>query len=1078
LLPAALEAASSTPIALSPDGSAVWVVNPDSDTVAKIDATNGTRVGEFPVGRYPRSVAVSPTHVYVTNQLADTVTRLDADGGNTRSVPLGFGCAPYGVVPSDDGESVFVSCQGTSRIVVLDEELAIRHVIPLPWPEARALATGPVGTLYVTYYITKEPNHAGHVSEVDTEAGTVTRTFAIAPDFETCETLGSGQGIANLLSAVAVVPAGAPAAVAGQLWVGGTLHNALRKGLFQRSRLFADAPGARLFPDLDFQANPPGVPEAARRNVYRAGLHDIARSVLWKIDLATGEVVGKIDIDRGATVAAIAFSDDGRIAYTTDLIFNSFHVFRTERGQGRNPATVFGRVSAFGPGGANPAAACTGRADDLADEDPYVLSPQAQLVPIGGMEPLEAATLTPAATGVEFTVATGRMRGVPDGVGTTPMGVAVASGSGMAWVANYLARNVVAVDAEPGRLRCQGEPTRACGTRLDCPGLGECMPLVRAVVPSTAVDPLAPEILDGKILFTTSARDAAGAEGPIPPFNRLDRGGATEPGEVTSTAREGSSLSCASCHPDFGGNDGRTWDFSQFNSSLRNTMDLRGRASFAPGTCSADSERECTTDADCGPTGSGARCTQDPNFIPPNILPAERERFFNPMGSAHWNGDRDEVEDFEFTFRELLGASDCDGAEEKPETCVGGLVVRRFTTDNVDVRADLGQPNRNLAGRSEEPPASIRLKHLADFVYSLTEFPRNPNLGADGATPSAEAARGRALFNDPVVACGFCHVGPTAANQQFTDKRPNPGYDPTQTPRADLNSPILRHDVGTANVFDTTNPFFVASDGPALLGFTIFQNEQIPLPGNRAPLTEYVTTTLVDAWNTAPYLHDGSAPTLLDVVRPCDSQLDDCLRAGKGRNVDRRHGDTSFLSARQLNDLVAFQLAPHGPIAEAPAVEGVAMDLQKLKVRFASDRTRNKILLRGQARLRRTQVLVPDQEVVTVSIGAPAGERMAILSRTLPPGSLRGKKNGTYLFADRRGVLADGLRKLLVKIKNDRLTLELSAVGMDLSAIEPRAGNPDYTVALEIGDDTIGITREFRANRKGTVVKGAAGGAR
>ena len=903
----------------------------------------------------------------------------------------------------------------------------------------------------------------------------VTRTFAIAPDFETCETLGSGQGIANLLSAVAVIPSGAPAAVAGQLWVGGTLHNALRKGLFQRSGLFAGEPRARLFPDLDFQANPPGAPEAARRNIYRAGLHDIARSVLWKIDLATGEVAGKIDIDRGATVAAIAFSADGRIAYTVDLIFNSLHVFRTERGQGTNPTTAFGRVSAFGPGGASPDVACTGEPTDLADENPYVLSPQAQLVPIGGMEPLDGGTLTPAATGVEFTVSTGQMRGVPDGVGTTPIGLAVAPANGVAWIANYLARNVVAVDADPGRFRCQGDPTRACGTRLDCPGLGECVPLVRAVVPSTAIDPLPPEILDGKILFTTSARDAAGAEGPIPPFNRLDRAGGTGPGEVTSTAREGSSLSCTSCHPDFGGNDGRTWDFSQFNSSLRNTMDLRGRASFAPGTCSTDPGLDCTTDAECGPTGSGARCKQDPNFIPPNILPTERQRFFNPMGSAHWNGDRDEVEDFEFTFRELLGASDCDGAEEKPETCVGGLVVRRFTSDNVDVRADLGQPNRNVAGLTAEPPASIRLKHLADFVYSLTEFPRNPNLGADGTTPSAAAAAGRALFSDPVVGCGFCHVGPSAANQQFTDKRPNAGYDPTQTPRADLNSPILRHDVGTANVFDVTNPFLVASDGSGLLGFTIFQNEQIPLPGNRAPLTEYITTTLVDAWNTAPYLHDGSAPTLLDVVRPCSSQLDDCLRAGKGRNVDKRHGDTSFLSAHQLDDLVAFQLAPHGPIAEIPAIEGVMMDLQKLKVRFGKSLAKNKVVLKGQARLRPTQVLAPDQEVVTVSIGMPMGERMSILSRTLSPGTITGKKNGTYVFADRRGSLAGGLRKLLVKIKDDRVTLQLSAAGMDLSAIQPREGNPDYTVALEVGDDTIGITREFRINKKRTGVKGAAG---
>ena len=46
---------------------------------------------------------------------------------------------------------------------------------------------------------------------------------------------------------------------------------------------------------------------------------------------------------------------------------------------------------------------------------------------------------------------------------------------------------------------------------------------------------------------------------------------------------------------------------------------------------------------------------------------------------------------------------------------------------------------------------TARLDHLGDFVYSLTEFPRNPNLGHDGATPSA-AARNRFIsFPFPIA---------------------------------------------------------------------------------------------------------------------------------------------------------------------------------------------------------------------------------------------------------------------------------------------------------------------------------------
>src|SRR5207244_12060952 len=65
-------------------------------------------------------------------------------------------------------------------------------------------------------------------------------------------------------------------------------------------------------------------------------------------------------------------------------------------------------------------------------------------------------------------------------------------------------------------------------------------------------------------------------------------------------------------------------------------------------------------------------------------------------------------------------------------------------------------------------------------------------------------------------------------------------------------------------------------------------------------------------WNTAPYLHDGTAHTLLDVVRPCDPELDDCMRLGAGRaihNGDNTHGKTDVLTPKQLNDLVAFQNA-------------------------------------------------------------------------------------------------------------------------------------------------------------------------
>jgi YVTN family beta-propeller protein len=52
------------------------------------------------------------------------------------------------------------------------------------------------------------------------------------------------------------------------------------------------------------------------------------------------------------------------------------------------------------------------------------------------------------------------------------------------------------------------------------------------------------------------------------------------------------------------------------------------------------------------------------------------------------------------------------------------------------------------------------------------------------------------------------------------------------------------------------------------------------------------TPTLVEIWRTAPYLHDGSAATLREVLTTA--------------NPNDRHGKTSHLSSSQIDDLVAY----------------------------------------------------------------------------------------------------------------------------------------------------------------------------
>jgi len=55
------------------------------------------------------------------------------------------------------------------------------------------------------------------------------------------------------------------------------------------------------------------------------------------------------------------------------------------------------------------------------------------------------------------------------------------------------------------------------------------------------------------------------------------------------------------------------------------------------------------------------------------------------------------------------------------------------------------------------------------------------------------------------------------------------------------------------------------------------------------------TPTLVELWRTSPYLHDGRAVTVKDLLRRC--------------NPHDRHGRTSDLTDSQLGDLEQFLLS-------------------------------------------------------------------------------------------------------------------------------------------------------------------------
>lgn len=161
-------------------------------------------------------------------------------------------------------------------------------------------------------------------------------------------------------------------------------------------------------------------------------------------------------------------------------------------------------------------------------------------------------------------------------------------------------------------------------------------------------------------------------------------------------------------------------------------------------------------------------------------------------------------------------------------------------------RADpLGDPK---AGLSDD------LDALAAYVTSLTDTPRSPHRAPDGSL-TLPAQRGRAIFESDQAGCTGCHSGARLTDSAFLSD----------------GSPRL-HDVGTLS----------AGSGRRLGG----------------PLDGIDTPTLHGVWNSAPYLHDGSAASLREVL--------------VDRNPDARHGTTSHLDDAQINDLIAYLLSLDG----------------------------------------------------------------------------------------------------------------------------------------------------------------------
>ena len=248
-------------------------------------------------------------------------------------------------------------------------------------------------------------------------------------------------------------------------------------------------------------------------------------------------------------------------------------------------------------------------------------------------------------------------------------------------------------------------------------------------------------------------------------------------------------------------------------------------------------------------------------------------------GPIHWRADMDEIQDFEILLRQTLQG-------------------RGFVSDEVFHRkgADwvFGSPN---AGLSRE------LDALAAYMTTFTKVDPSP-YRRPGGLMTTDALAGEAIFHGSRTGCATCHVSP-----RFTDSSLRRPDDASAAGAATLGGiPGLRfrmHDVGTLT----------------------------EAAGDFRPntLRALDTPTVKGVWATPPYLHDGSAATLMDVITT--------------RNGADRHGRTSHLTReerlqlvaylRQLDDVPVETSASVSLVADEPRQSGSANSPRPNPVRWA-----------------------------------------------------------------------------------------------------------------------------------------------
>ncbi|MEE8477860.1 MAG: beta-propeller fold lactonase family protein, partial [Gemmatimonadales bacterium] len=306
-------AIASSAVAVSPDGTLVASVNPDSDSVTLVATATLSVLGEVAVGDDPRTLVFTPDsrHVIVTNHGDASLSAIDT-ASLSEVTRWRTGQQPYGVVT--DGRRAYVAELALDTVAVLDLESGemVSRVVVDGFPAGLGLYDGG-STLLVTHLF------SGKVTAIDTASLTISDVQATGID-------------TNLFQSLAFHPDGQRA------FLPQTRSNVTNRALvfdatvfpivnvIALPRLRTDIRSRITLDTADQPVNMPFAvaitPDGRVAYVVNAGSNDVS-----VIDLESGQGIAHVEV--GANPRGLAITEDGSRVFVNNTLDGTLSVIDT-----------------------------------------------------------------------------------------------------------------------------------------------------------------------------------------------------------------------------------------------------------------------------------------------------------------------------------------------------------------------------------------------------------------------------------------------------------------------------------------------------------------------------------------------------------------------------------------------------------------------------------------------------------------------------------------------------------------------------------------------------------------------------